>query len=145
MSVRNTVNVLGLAIDNVSIVEAVSRIAQMIDHGGSHQVATANSDFLTNALSDSSVLSILSGCDLVIPDGMPLVWISKLFGTPLRQRVTGVDLVYELARLSALRGNRIFLLGSSEANLFVAPQKFGVLVSRGPGVRTVFPQPWTPG
>ncbi len=71
---------------------------------------------------------------MVLPDGAPLVWASHLLGSPLQQRVTGVDLIPELAQLSALKQYGIFLLGSSEQNSLKAAQ---VLEQYHPGVRIV--------
>ena len=54
----------------------------------------------------------MAGLSLVLPDGMPLVWASRLLGCPLAERVTGVDIVPRLAELSARKGYGIFLLGA---------------------------------
>ena len=71
---------------------------------------------------------------MVLPDGAPLVWASHLLGSPLQERVTGVDLVPELANLSARKQYGIFLLGSSEQSSRKAAQ---VLEQCYPGVRIV--------
>jgi N-acetylglucosaminyldiphosphoundecaprenol N-acetyl-beta-D-mannosaminyltransferase len=104
----------GVAIDNVSMDEAVHAIDRMIDTGGFHQIATANVDFLRRTLHDSELLDILRKCTLVLADGMPLVWASRWMGVPLRERVTGADLIPRLLHLSADKGRRIFLLGATE-------------------------------
>ncbi|MEO8659369.1 MAG: WecB/TagA/CpsF family glycosyltransferase [Bryobacteraceae bacterium] len=108
-----SVVMLGVPIDNVSMDEAVERIDGFVREGGYHQVATANADFLVNALKDSELRQILHGCALVLADGMPLVLASRFMKSPLAERVTGVDLVPQLAILSARRGYRIFLLGGN--------------------------------
>jgi N-acetylglucosaminyldiphosphoundecaprenol N-acetyl-beta-D-mannosaminyltransferase len=71
---------------------------------------------------------------MVLPDGAPMLWASTLFGTPLKERVTGIDLIPELAKLSAQRGYGIFLLGSSEESSKRAAE---VLEERFPGVQIV--------
>ena len=63
-----------------------------------------------------------------------MLWASILFGRPLKERVTGVDLIPELAKLSAERGYRIFMLGSEEKN---SKQAADVLEQRYPGVQIV--------
>ena len=75
-------------------------------------MATANTDFLINALSDPELRHVLRGCDLVVPDGMPVVWAAKLMRTPLQERVTGADIVPALARLAAEKGYRVYMLGA---------------------------------
>jgi N-acetylglucosaminyldiphosphoundecaprenol N-acetyl-beta-D-mannosaminyltransferase len=111
----SSVALLGVPIDNITMDETLRLVEDCIDEGGFHQIATANVDFLVNSTRDRKLKEILGGCRLVLPDGMPLLWAARLMGTPLRERVTGADLVPRLAELSSRRGYRIFLLGASEA------------------------------
>jgi N-acetylglucosaminyldiphosphoundecaprenol N-acetyl-beta-D-mannosaminyltransferase len=114
-SLLETVALMGVPVSNVTMDEAIDFIDASIRRGGFHQVATANVDFLRNAIEDPQLQQILFGCDLVVPDGMPLLWLSKLLNCPLRERVCGVDLVPRLAELAVRRGYRIFLLGAKES------------------------------
>lgn len=108
---KHPIAVFGLPLDSLTPTEAVEAIEGLIQSGETHQIATANLDFWLNSLSDRHLHRILAGCSLVMPDGMPLVWVSKLLGCPLSGRVAGVDLVPMLAELSARKGYRIFLFG----------------------------------
>jgi len=108
------VAILGVAIDNVTMDEVLETVEAQIEEGGFHQIATANADFLIKSINDEELCEVLCRCDLVLADGMPLVWASSLMGSGLRERVTGADLVPQLAALSARRGYRIFLLGAEE-------------------------------
>jgi N-acetylglucosaminyldiphosphoundecaprenol N-acetyl-beta-D-mannosaminyltransferase len=110
-----TLALLGVPISNVTMDEAIDYIDASIRRGGFHQYATANADFLRNAIKDPQMQQILFACDLVVPDGMPLLWVSRLLNCPLRDRVCGVDMVPRLAELAARRGYRIFLLGAKES------------------------------
>ncbi|HEY9127503.1 MAG TPA: WecB/TagA/CpsF family glycosyltransferase, partial [Acidobacteriaceae bacterium] len=87
-----------------------------------------------NSLRDVHLHRIIASCSLVLPDGMPLVWISRLFGYPLKERVSGVDLVPALAELSARKGYRIFLLGGREG---VAARAAAKLEEMYPGCQIV--------
>jgi len=127
----STVALFGMPISNVSMAEAVERIAAGIEEGTTQQIATANLDFARNARRNSFLQQVICDCSLVLPDGAPMLWASWLLGRPLKQRVTGVDLIPELARLSAKRGYRIFLLGSKEEN---AQRATRILEERYPGV-----------
>jgi N-acetylglucosaminyldiphosphoundecaprenol N-acetyl-beta-D-mannosaminyltransferase len=108
---------LGAPVDDVTIAEAVDRIHEMVDIGRAtgrvHQVATVNVDFVVNAAADAALLRILQRTDLAIPDGMPIVWGSRLLGTPLRERTTGVDLLPALVERAATTGHRICLFGGA--------------------------------
>jgi N-acetylglucosaminyldiphosphoundecaprenol N-acetyl-beta-D-mannosaminyltransferase len=108
------VAILGVAVDNLTMDEVLDSVEAKIAEGGFHQIATANVDFIINSIHDEELYETLARCDLVLADGLPLVWASRLLGTGLKERVTGVDLVPQLARLSAKRSYRIFLLGASE-------------------------------
>ncbi len=109
---RNTVAILGVPIDDLTLDETLGRIREFIQSGRFHQVATANTDFLVRAMADDGLRLILRQADMVLADGMPVVWASRLMGTPLRGRVTGSDLVPRLATISAAAGYRIFMLGA---------------------------------
>src|SRR5208283_453580 len=131
---KHPIAVLGLPLDSLTVGEAVAAIEHLILSGGTHQVATANLDFWLNSLADQHLHRIIAGCSLVLPDGMPLVWASKLLGCPLAERVTGVDLVPRLAALSAEKGYGIYLLGGKGD---VAERAAKFLEKTYPGVRVV--------
>ncbi len=131
---HDTVALFGLPITNVTMDQAVARIEEQILSGGTHQIATANLDFARNSLKDPYLQRVICDCAMVLPDGAPMLWASSMFGSPLQERVTGVDLIPELARLSARKGYGIFLLGSSEKSSQAAAE---VLEARFPGVKIV--------
>jgi N-acetylglucosaminyldiphosphoundecaprenol N-acetyl-beta-D-mannosaminyltransferase len=108
------VAILGVAVDNLTMEEVLNAVEASIAVGGFHQIATANVDFLMKSIHDEELYETLASCDLVLPDGAPLVWASRLLGSGLKERVAGADLVPQLARLSAERGYRLFLLGAEE-------------------------------
>ena len=123
---RSQIALLGVRIHNVSMDETIETIDQFIEQGGFHQVATANVDFLTKAFEDSALSDILNSCDLVVADGMPLVWASQLMGVPLKERVTGSDLLPKLLELSARKNRKIFLLGATEERSRAAVQRIEI-------------------
>ena len=133
-NLQHPIAVLGLPLDSLSAVDAVEAIEGLILSGGTHQIATANLDFWLNSVADRHLHRIIAGCSLVLPDGMPLVWVSKLLSCPLADRVTGVDLVPQLADLSARKGYGIYLLGG-RGN--VAERAKIWLEEKYPGVRSV--------
>ena len=130
----DTIALFGLPITNVTMGQAISRLKEYIESGRTHQIATANLDFARNSLRNDYLQRIICECSMVLPDGAPMLWASTLFDLPLKERVTGVDLIPELARLSAEKGYGIFLLGSHEADSRVAAE---VLAKSYPGVPSV--------
>ena len=129
-----TVGLFGLPISDVTMAETVDRIADAIENRTSFHIATANLDFARNARRHSFLHQVICDCNMVLPDGAPMLWAARLFRKPLKERVTGVDLVPELARLSAERGYTIFLLGSEAESATLAIAK---LEQMHPGVKIV--------
>lgn len=107
------VSILGVAFDSVTISTTIARIRTMIEERKPRYVATANMDFVVQAQSDVELRRILQRADLVLCDGTPLVWASRLLGNPLPERVAGADLVPELISVAEEHGYRIFLLGAT--------------------------------
>jgi len=131
---RRSVAVLGVPFDNVTMCEAIDVIEEKIEERGFHQVATANVDFVINAIRDQSLQEMLCSCDLIVPDGMPIVWASRLMGARLKERVSGIDLIPRLAELASRRRYGIYLLGASERSSRRAAE---VLKKRFPKLRIV--------
>ncbi len=106
----------GVPIDGYTMVQALDAIDECIRYGRSqrrsYQVTTVNVDFLVNAISDPDVMALLQRADVNLADGMPLVWASRILGTPLPERVAGADLVPLLGAASATRGWRVHLFGA---------------------------------
>lgn len=107
----------GVPVDDLTMDETVDAIDDLVvdgrNSGRNHQVATVNVDFLAHAVEDEELRSLLQTTALNLPDGLPLVWGSRLAGHRLTERVAGADLVPRLAAESARRGWRIHFFGSA--------------------------------
>jgi len=110
---NHSVNVLGVPFDNLTLTETLDRFDLMIAAGRPHYVATANVDFVVRAGRDPRFRRALLGAHLILCDGTPLVWASRLLGTPLRERVAGSDLVSPLLKFAAEKNYRLFFLGTT--------------------------------
>ena len=108
------ITLMGCPIDNLSMEETLGRIEGFIVSGGPHQHVVVNVDKLVKASRDPELRRIINACALVNVDGMPVVWASHLLGTPLKERVAGVDLFEALMRRAGAKGWRVFLLGAHE-------------------------------
>ena len=104
---------LGVPFDNVTTAEAVAAIEQMVASRQPHYLVTANVDFLVQAQKDVELRHILTEAHLVLCDGTPLVWASRMLGNPLPERVAGSDLVPVLLKVAAEKQYRVFLLGAT--------------------------------
>ena len=110
---RAPIAILGVAFDHVTMTETIARIERMIASRRAGYVVTANVDFVVQAQTDLELHRILLDADVVICDGTPLVWASRLLGNPLPERVAGADLVPRLVHMAADKGYRLFILGAT--------------------------------
>src|SRR2546427_719667 len=91
-----SVDVTGVLIDNVSTTEALEAIEILIASHASAYTLTENVDHLVRGRHDGVFSEIYRHAALVLADGMPVVWASWVFGTPLKERVSGADLFLHL-------------------------------------------------
>jgi len=118
-------------VDRVDIRETLELIETFIGERTPHRIVTVNLEYLRHAHSDPSFRAALDAADLAVADGMPLVWLSRLFRRPLRERIAGVDLADRCAWLASIKGYRLFLLGAGAG---VAQSTAEVLRERYPGL-----------
>jgi N-acetylglucosaminyldiphosphoundecaprenol N-acetyl-beta-D-mannosaminyltransferase len=104
----------GLTIDNLTMAETLDRIEELIRSGGVHQHVAVNVDKVVKATRDPSLMAIINDCDLVSADGQPVVWASRLLGRPIKERVTGIDLMVNLFDRAAKNGSRVYLVGARQ-------------------------------
>lgn len=123
------VRLLGVRVDDVSMDQAVERIAGLIEQGGAHHVTTVNPEFVMTARQNPEFARVLNASDLAVPDGVGLALAARWTGQELRGRVPGVELVERVAALCARRGWRIFFLGAAPG---VAADAAAVLLRRYP-------------
>ncbi len=142
-SLRKRIGILGVPISNLTLDQAIHILDISIRERSFRQVATANVDFLVKAVQDPELMEILHSCSMVLADGMPLVWASRLLQTPLRERATGADLVPRLVELAAQKSYSIYLLGAEESLSLAAAEWIG---THHPGARLVgrYAPPLTP-
>ena len=106
-------DVLGVAFDNVTIDEAVDRALALLEEDGPHLVVTPNPEIVQRAEKDPEFAGILAQADLVLPDGVGVIYAAKILGRPLRARVPGIDFAAALLARIAGTGTRLFLLGAA--------------------------------
>jgi N-acetylglucosaminyldiphosphoundecaprenol N-acetyl-beta-D-mannosaminyltransferase len=125
------VNILGVPVHAVTMRETLDWIAAAIVAGEARQICTANPEFVMRAQRDAAFRAVLQAADLVLPDGIGLLWAARRLGGALPERVAGSDLIYHVAERAAERGWRLYLLGAADG---VAARAAARLETRYPGL-----------
>ena len=110
----NRIPFMNTYLDNVSLKEAIEYIEKCILERKIGHVITPNVDQIVRIENDNYFRTICENCELLLVDGHPLMWIAKWYGTPLKEKICGSDLVPELCRVAAQKGHSVFLLGAAE-------------------------------
>jgi len=132
---RERVDILGVLVDRLDMTGALAAAAALIRSGGPAQVVTPNVDHLMRCRRGGEFARLYRDADLVVADGMPLVWASRLLGRPLPERVAGSDLMPRLCALAAEHKYPVYLMGgkpgSAETCARILPQHHPGLVVAG--------------
>ena len=128
------VQLQGVSIDNLTEQEVIDKIASGINLGSGGCVVTVNLDHMRRCHYDPSYLELVKEAELVVADGMPLVWATRLQNTPLPERVAGSSLSLSLAHRLAEDDRTLFLLGGNDG---VAEEAGRELTKRFAGLKIV--------
>lgn len=127
-------SILGIGISVVDGPTTIDIIDGYIHNGRPHMVVTADSSCVVMAQSDRKLLEIVNSADLVTPDSIGILWAAKRFGTPLPERVSGVDIVQHLCEKGATTGYRVYILGAAPGIADAAAEN---LRAKYPGLQIV--------
>jgi N-acetylglucosaminyldiphosphoundecaprenol N-acetyl-beta-D-mannosaminyltransferase len=126
------VDILGVPIDRVNMDDAVTRVHRFMSEDRPHMIVTADSAGVVIAQHDPELLGIMRAADLITPDSAGILLAAKLLGTPLKERVCGIDVAQQICRICAEEEASIFLLGAAPG---VADAAATNLVRKYPGLR----------
>lgn len=118
--------ILGVKINNVYLAEVIESIELFLRGKGGHYIVTTNPEFIMAARKDDEFKDILNNADLSVADGMGITFAAKRYGEKLKQRITGVDLLWEIVKIAERDGKSIFLLGSKHG----IPEKTALFIKQ---------------
>jgi N-acetylglucosaminyldiphosphoundecaprenol N-acetyl-beta-D-mannosaminyltransferase len=128
-------SLLGMPLNPLTEAQTVEVIADRITRRQGTWVLTPNLDILRQYCTTPEVRPLFhaeqGGADILVADGMPLVWASRIAGKPLPERVPGSGLVFSIAKVAAEKKWSIYLLGGSPG---AANRASAVLQARYPGL-----------
>jgi N-acetylglucosaminyldiphosphoundecaprenol N-acetyl-beta-D-mannosaminyltransferase len=122
----------GTPVDPVTAEQAVRCVVEAGGRGEGGLLVTANLDHLRQLAAGSWLGAVYADADLVVADGMPLVWASRLQGTPLPERVAGSELLWSLGAAAADAGVSVYLCGGRPGAGEATAARLG---ERFPGIR----------
>lgn len=125
------IDVMGVSFDNVTMEEALERAQTMLSESGADYVVTPNSEIVYEAMHSEELKDLLNGASLVLPDGAGVVLGAKLLGTPLKQKVAGVEFADGVLGLLAKTGGSVYLLGGKPGVAELAAEK---MLQKHPGL-----------
>lgn len=105
------INILGVNIDKLTLNDAEERVKSFLNSNTINTIYTPNTEIIMEARKDDKFKELLNKGDLIIPDGIGLVYASKIKKKPLLERVTGVDLSMRILDIANEKGNSLFLVG----------------------------------
>jgi len=129
-----TVSLYGVPFSKMNMKETVAYLFEAIEARRTQRVITGNPIMLMAGFEDAEFERALKTADLVVPDGVGVVWAAKRVRQPVPERVAGFDLMHELLRLGEQRGWKAYLLGTTPENIEAAHAN---LQARYPGVQFV--------
>ncbi|MDD5458157.1 MAG: WecB/TagA/CpsF family glycosyltransferase [Phycisphaerae bacterium] len=108
------VNILGLNVHAIDMRQLICIADNYIQSRTQLLLGVVNAAKLVNMKKDKTLRQSLEQTDLMLADGMPIVWLSRLLGKPLPGRVAGIEIMYNLMELASKKGYRVFFLGAAE-------------------------------
>lgn len=105
---------LNTYVNNLSMSETIDEIEKMIACEKKSYVVAINVDVVMKIEHDSYLKKITDNADMVLVDGKPLIWVSKIYKNPVKAKISGSDLVPLLCAEAAHKGYSLFIIGGKE-------------------------------
>lgn len=131
---NNRIKLFQVGIDRVDVKSVISRIEEFIVTKKSHLVVTPDTLAILRAKKDVDYFNIIQSANLVTPDGAGILWATTTLHHPLKERVTGIDIIQGICKLAAKKTYSIYLLGASPG---VAKEASLKLTQKYPGLKII--------
>lgn len=125
---------MNTCIDNLTMSETLNEIDKLIQKKSCSYVVTPNVDHIVRLEKDVELQKVYKNASLILTDGKPLIWISKWYRTPIKEKISGSDLFPKVCELAANKNYTMYLLGAAEG---VADTAARNLMKKYPGLNIV--------
>lgn len=105
---------MNTCIDNLTMAETLNEIDKLIQKKICSYVVTPNVDHIVRLEKDEELQKVYKNASLILTDGKPLIWISKWYKTPIKEKISGSDLFPRVCELAANKNYTMYLLGAAE-------------------------------
>lgn len=106
------IDVMGVGFDSLTIEEAVSRAKKLMTERRAAYVVTPNPEIVMACRERAETMQAVNGADLVLPDGIGVIYGARILGTPLKAKIPGIDFISALMADMAGEGKSVYLLGA---------------------------------
>ncbi|WP_026894637.1 WecB/TagA/CpsF family glycosyltransferase [Clostridiisalibacter paucivorans] len=117
------IKIMGIKIDKITMEGALNRVEEFLNGEATKTIYTPNTEIIMNAQKDNKFKQVLNEGDLVVPDGIGLIYASRIKKHPLPERVTGFDISMGIINIAHTRRLKLFLLGGEEGVADIAAKK----------------------
>ena len=131
MENRDTVEILGVFVDRADFASALEKGKSFLESDTAHAIYTPNPEIIMKAYRDADYTAVLNRADMVVPDGIGVVYGSKIVKKPAKERVAGFDLSCALLEYAAKSEKKLYLFGGKPGVAELAAEK---IKERYPGI-----------
>jgi N-acetylglucosaminyldiphosphoundecaprenol N-acetyl-beta-D-mannosaminyltransferase len=128
------IKILGIPVDYVDRTTVLDSIENYIQSGTQHFLSFINPEIIMKCRNSPELKQAIEKADLIAPDGVGLLWASKMIGSPISERVTGSDIIFDIANLSHVKGYSLYFLGAEPG---VAEKSADLLKKKYPNVNII--------
>ena len=125
---------LNTYVSNVTMDETIAEIEKYIKEDKKRYIVAINVDVVVKIENDKELQEATNKADMVLADGKPLIWISKYYKRPIKEKISGSDLVPLLCKRAAEKRYSIYILGGADG---IAEQAKKNLEEQYPAIRIV--------
>ena len=108
------INIRGVYFDNVNMDEAMEKVTSMAGTEGLDYMFTPNSEIVQNCIENPALFEVINSASIIIPDGIGVVYASKILKTPLKEKVPGCEVAEKLMEYAAKTGDGVFFFGGGK-------------------------------
>ena len=124
-------DVLNIGFDNITMDEAVEKALSIMEKRESSYVVTPNPEIVMQCRENPQMAEAVNNAALVLPDGIGIVYGAKILGTPMKQKLPGIDFAQEVFKKMSDKGMSLYLFGAKPG---VADKAAENLKERFPGL-----------